>query len=288
MKELNYELNQLCKHNRDGNSTTQKDRQRQLQLISRQLDKLGFKQMTASSLKPKHVEALLQHWTAQDLSAGTIKNRMSILRWWAEKINKAGLIPKDNHALGIPQREYMPKFNRAKIISQEQLDAIKDPYLRMSFELQQQFGLRREECIKFQPSYADQGDKIQLKGSWTKGGRPRTILIRTAQQREILDMAHQLAGSGSLIPADKAYIQQRHAYDNQCKRLGIHNLHGLRHRYAQNLYATITGWQAPINGGPSQKDLKGWDISRDRQARQAISADLGHSRIEITFKYLGK
>lgn len=288
MKELNYELKTLCKHNRDGSTTTQKDRQHQLQLMSRQLDGLGFKQMTVSSLKPKHVDALLQLWANQDLSAGTIKNRMSVLRWWTQKINKAGLIPKDNQALGIPQRQYLPQFNRAKIVSQEQLDAIKDPYLRMSFQLQQHFGLRREESIKFQPSYADLGDKIQLKGSWTKGGRPRTIPIRTVQQRALLNQAKQLTGNSSLIPADKSYIQQRQAYDNQCKQLGIHNLHGLRHMYAQSLYETLTKWKAPINGGPSRKDLQGWDISRDRQARQKISADLGHSRIEITFKYLGK
>ena len=41
----------------------------------------------------------------------------------------------------------------------------------MSLELQQAFGLRREEAMKFQPSFADQGDHIRLKGSWTKGGK---------------------------------------------------------------------------------------------------------------------
>ena len=41
----------------------------------------------------------------------------------------------------------------------------------MSLELQRAFGLRREEAMKFQPSYADQKDHITLKASWTKGGR---------------------------------------------------------------------------------------------------------------------
>jgi hypothetical protein len=40
-----------------------------------------------------------------------------------------------------------------------------------------------------------------LKGSWTKGGRPRTVPITTPEQRAVLDAAHRLAGSGSLIPA---------------------------------------------------------------------------------------
>ena len=44
--------------------------------------------MGANSLKPKHVQALVELWLNQQLSPGTIKNRMSCLRWWAEKVNK--------------------------------------------------------------------------------------------------------------------------------------------------------------------------------------------------------
>jgi len=61
------------------------------------------------------------------------------------------------------------------------LAQITDPYVRISLMLQQEFGLRREEAIKFQPAYADKRDHIQLKGSWTKGGRERTIPILTAE-----------------------------------------------------------------------------------------------------------
>jgi hypothetical protein len=90
----------------------------------------------------------------------------------------------------------------------------------MSLLLQEAFGLRRKESIKFQPSYADRGDHIALKGSWTKGGRPRAVPITTAAQRAVLSQAQQLAGAGSLIPARKTYIQLRHTYDGQCKAAG--------------------------------------------------------------------
>ena len=46
-------------------------------------------------------------------------------------------------------------------------------YVRLSIRLQAAFGLRREESIKFNPSYAIQDDHIRLKSSWTKGGRAR-------------------------------------------------------------------------------------------------------------------
>ena len=157
----------------------------------------------------------------------------------------------------------------------------------MSLQLQAAFGLRREEAIKFQPSYADRGDHIALKGSWTKGGRERTVPITTTGQRDVLQAAHRLAGTGSLIPANKTYIQQRHIYDGQCKAAGLSNMHGLRHRYAQMRYETLTGWKSPAAGGPGTAQL---DLSQrlaDQQARQQISRELGHERMKVTAIYLG-
>jgi hypothetical protein len=151
------------------------------------------------------------------LSAGTLKNRVAHLRWWAEKVGKAGVIPSDNTQLAIPQRQFVTNDDKARRFD-DRLERISDPYVRMSLSLQQAFGLRREESIKFQPRYADRGSCIVLKGSWTKGGRPRTVPITTPEQRTVLDHAHRLVGAGSLIPADKTYIQQRHTYDGRCKR----------------------------------------------------------------------
>lgn len=62
--------------------------------------------------------------------------------------------------------------------------------------------------------------------------------ITTPEQREVLQAAHRLAGAGSLIPAHKNYIQQRHTYDGQCKAAGLSNMHGLRHQYAQMMGST--------------------------------------------------
>mgnify|MGYP000181583951 CR=1 FL=1 len=83
MRDLNYQLKQLCRRNRDGSYATQTNRERLLTRIAEQLHTLGYREMRAHSLKPKHVEALLQHWREGDLSVGTIKNRMAALRWWA-------------------------------------------------------------------------------------------------------------------------------------------------------------------------------------------------------------
>jgi len=287
MDDLTYTLRQLCQRNRDGSHATQADRQRSLTLAARQLREAGFRQMHANSLKGKHVEVLVERWQAEGLSTGTLKNRMAHLRWWAEKIGKAGILPADNTRLGIPERHHIPDQNKAQILD-DRLDRITDLHVRMSLQLQAAFGLRREESIKFQPSYADRGDHIALKGSWTKGGRERTVPIITPEQRAVLDEIHRLVDNGSLIPAHKSYIQQRHVYDGQCKAVGLSNMHGLRHQYAQMRYEALTGWKAPAAGGPSRRALSSEQRLQDGYARKIISRELGHNRREVVSVYCGR
>ncbi len=286
MDDLTYTLRQLCQRNRDGSYTTQADRMRSLALAARQLREAGFRQMKASSLKRKHAQALLDRWQGEGLSSGTIKNRLSHLRWWAEKIGKAGILPADNTQLGVAERRYVTNISKARELGIG-LEHVTDAHVRMSLQLQAAFGLRREEAIKFQPSYADRGDHIALKGSWTKGGRERTVPITTTEQRDALHAAHRLAGTGSLIPADKTYIRQRHVYDGQCKAAGLSHMHGLRHQYAQSRYETLTGRPPPAAGGPLVTELSPTQRIEDRHARQTISRELGHERVQITAIYLG-
>jgi len=158
----------------------------------------------------------------------------------------------------------------------------------MSLRLQEVFGLRREESIKFQPSFADQGDRLVLKASWCKGGRARELPVRTPEQRALLREAHQLAGHGSLIPPARSYIQQRRVYERHSARAGLNKLHGLRHAYAQARYEELTGFPAPAAGGPTSRELSDPQRALDHQARLAISRELGHEREQITAVYLGR
>lgn len=73
-----------------------------------------------------------------------------------------------------------------------------DPYTAMSLRLQEAFGLRREESIKIQPGWADRGDVLMLKSTWTKGCKERDIPIRNETQRDLLNQAKALASEGSL------------------------------------------------------------------------------------------
>jgi hypothetical protein len=288
MRDLNYKLKQLCDRNRDGSYATQRDRGRVLDQIADQLQELGYRHMEAASLKSKHVERLVESWKVAGLAVGTIKNRMAQLRWWAEKIGKQKVVARDNEHYGIGERQYVTNVSKARELTTGDLSKITDPYTRMSLRLQAAFGLRRGESIKIRPEWADRGDRLVLKDTWTKGGRAREIPIRNEEQRRVLDEAKRFAGRGSLIPADKRYVEQLRRLEHQCANAGIHRMHGHRHQYAQTRYQEITGWAAPAAGGPRSKELTPAQKAIDQEARVTISRELGHDRTQVVGVYLGR
>jgi integrase len=288
MKDLNYQLSELCRDNRDGGFSTQATRSRILDLIATQLQELGFRRMEKRSLKPKHVDALINYWQDQGISVGTLKNRLSALRWWAKKINKPSIIARNNSVYGIRKREYVAKVSKAQHLDLKKLSRISDQHVRLSIRLQAAFGLRREESIKFSPSYAIKNDHIQLKSSWTKGGRARMVPIRNDEQRRLLAEIKAFAKGGSLIPAKLNYVQQLHRYERQLRNAGLTKLHGLRHAYAQRCYEEITGWKSPAAGGPATETLTKDQRALNWKARVTISQELGHNREAISAVYLGR
>ena len=288
MRNLNHDFKNLARRNRDGSFATQHDREVMLTLVANQLHEGGFRHLRATGVRSKHVEHLVNRWHAEGISPGTFKNRMSALRWLAEKIGKQNIVARENAAYGIANRQHVTNESRARVLDVARLDAVTDPYTVLSLRLQEAFGLRREESIKLQPVWADRGDVLRLKASWTKGGKERGVPILTDVQRAVLDDAKQLVGSASLIPDGMSYRAQLNRFKAQTAKAGIDRVHGLRHQYAQRRYQQLTGWKAPAAGGPTSKQLSADQKALDRQARLVVSRELGHEREQITSVYLGR
>ena len=286
----NPDFLRLTRMYKEGSYNTQRSRKAHVKLIARHLSEAGFNKLGAKHLKPKHWMALVARWKRDGISVGTFKNRMGTLRWMYAKVEKHFLIPRDNDALGIGERQYVTNESKARELTPAfgDVDKIKSPHVRMSLELQRAFGLRREESLKIQPAWADRGNKLVLLGSWTKGGRPREIPIRTKEQQQVVDRAKALAGGGSLIPKAKTYINHLRAYKRQVAAAGFDKLHGLRHAYAQQRYEEITTWAAPAAGGPSRDELNDEQRRIDYNARMTVSEELGHGREQITAVYLSR
>ncbi|HFW4799584.1 TPA: phage integrase N-terminal domain-containing protein [Salmonella enterica subsp. diarizonae serovar 60-67:z35:-] len=293
MKKLNHELKNLCKRNHDGAFVTQKNRHNGLQLIADQLLAAGFQTnvMTVHDLKGRHVKHLVSLWKQQALSDATMKNRLAMLRWWAEKIGNPGAV-KTNEEYGIGQRRLVTNQSKAETLAGKDLSTI-SPWVALSLRLQEAFGLRREEAMKFRVSWVLKGQSpdsisiISLKSSWTKGGRPRSIPVLTQEQRQLLAEVRQLAGSGSLIPPDRTYREHLRVFERETASVGIGHTHGLRHAYAQRRYEELTGRKPPVLGGRSRRSMRREERRKDDEIRRQISEELGHSRISVTSIYLG-
>ena len=286
MRQLNFDLKTLLARHREGGFVTRRDRSYALAQAADTLHELGFRRLRAAGLGRRHVDALVREWRRRGLSTGTLKNRMAHLRWWARHVGRPGVVGT-NAEHGIGNRVYVTNRDKGRALDPDRLALVRDAHVRMSLRLQAAFGLRREEAIKFVPSYADRGGSVVLKAAWTKGGRAREIPIWNDGQRAVLDAARRLAGGGALIPGGRNYVEQRRVYEKQTKAAGLARMHGLRHRYAQWRYENLTGWKAPTAGGPPQRSLAPAKRRIDAAARLAVARELGHGRRQVSSTYLG-
>lgn len=119
----------------------------------------------------------------------------------------------------------------------------------------------------------------------TKGGRSRTFSLSSDRQLTALQRAAEVQGlARAVMPAEEDWQSWREAGLRRIREtlqaFGIRGIHELRSAYACERYEQLTGFRAPVLGGNAPRDL-------DQEARQKISAELGHSRIDITNAYLG-
>lgn len=289
MKRLNFDLAMLTRRCGEGAHATQAGRSLGLQLIADDLHKIyGAKTMQkARNLAPKHVAALVAKWKADGISDATIRNRLGWVRWWAEKVGKAKMLPTDNATYGLAVRQPF-KGSKAQELSPETLERVGDKGVALALQLERLFGLRREEALKMRPALADKGNRLALQASWCKGGRYREVPIWHPRQRQLLDELREYCGDGSLIGSGRNYRQAQKHYDNTLLRAGVRNAHGFRHRWAQWLYKRLTGWDCPATGGKTADQMTAAEARRDYSARLQISREMGHGRIDITDTYLGR
>ena len=283
---LQKSLINVIKNNRDGSQRTQNDRRKSLLSIFDTLYASGYQLDHVRYVKPKHIYQMVNSWQASNLSPGTMKNRMSHLRWLLGKLGKADLIPS-NDKLAIEKRTFVTGKDKSRELTQEELNNVNDLFMQHSLQAQRLFGLRVEESLKLQPFVADKGDKLFIKGSWAKGGRARDIPIITQAQRQWLINAKQLVKykSDSLIPSNTQYHVYKERFYKRCQRAGIYHLHGHRHAYVHARFKALTGHDCPVKGGPSRKSFTVTQRKLDDAARLQLAEELGHSRQQISRNY---
>jgi hypothetical protein len=156
-------------------------------------------------------------------------------------------------------------------------------------ELAREFGLRSKEAslIDARAALREASERSFITVSaGTKGGREREIPVLSERQIAALERAASAQGrDSSMIPADQSWREWREGTLRDTREVVQEHtgggLHDLRSAYACERYQDLTGWAAPVAGG----EIEDRDI--DREAREVISAELGHGRIDVTSEYLG-
>src|SRR5262249_34293795 len=131
MRHLIYELHQLALRHREGSYATQANRKDMLRLFGEQLvQEGGYIHLHAHELKGRHINTLLRVWQGQGLSPATLKNRLSVLRWWAKHVGNPGVLKPTNAAYGVPARQAVARVSKAKSLPTDALIKVKDRDVR--------------------------------------------------------------------------------------------------------------------------------------------------------------
>ncbi|MFT5766655.1 MAG: hypothetical protein ACI9DH_000472 [Halioglobus sp.] len=157
-------------------------------------------------------------------------------------------------------------------------------------------GMRLRECILADlPRLTREAVNIRINiQDGCKGGRsgafaPRWISV-TDQILYALDYARQVSPAGrNILAPDETYIQFLRREINPSRPLmkhhGVKGLHELRAAFACDRYQELVGTAAPVFPSPQRADIQ--DRDSVRAARQIISRELGHERLEVCNSYLG-
>ncbi len=274
--ELEAQLVKILKQNPENSHETRRQRFQALREAAEFLaEKYGL--LKLRNLKPKHVEALVEHWKASESSRGTIQNKLSHLRWLADKLGKTRLIPESNRDLGIETRE---RHTRAgKTIGDERLSRIvsdlADPKARLMVLMGRHFGMRFKEAALFRPHMDVSGRMVWLKRG-TKGGKPRYVWMVSPEQEAVIAAARKLVAEprGCLVDQDKTYIHWKRSMYRKLQAAGLSRstdeaFHDLRRTFAVREIDRL------VAKGMSRAD-----------AAKNVAKKLGHNRVEVIRWYV--
>ena len=269
----------------------------------------GLKKL--ENLKFRHVEHQVQKWKSEGLSTGTLQNRISHLRWLADRYGKNPMIPRSNVDLGISKRNVDYNTDKGWTPTKTTMENLPEPQ-QHHVNLMRYFGMRFEEAAKFKPEENLNGNRIDIVYG-TKGDREREIHLDDKHRGEVRsfeligkqlkiveDLKEYLKGSRaeSLSKECDKYKKFENSTSHQYKlsdmtKAGGGTPHGLRHQYAQDRYKELTGKDAPAQLKKSIRSEMRASMSKDdwkthKEALHKISNELGHDRPYVTLNYIGK
>jgi len=250
-----------------------------------------------------YAEHLHQQVEQGELAIATAQNRLSSVNRTLAALrgDQHVKVPSPSKALGMRRtsvRRSVPQGQDREHVKRvvEVLCAHQQPRAAAIAQLARATGMRLREAILADlprlKREAEQYGKINIQDG-TKGGRsgasaPRWITV-SDHIRDALIFALQASPDGScnlLAPTDRYRNFIRDSIRPARAILHSHGLsgfHELRAAYACERYEQMTHHPAPIYGGNCYQ----LDPHLDKEAREQISHELGHGRIDVVSAYIG-
>jgi len=220
------------------------------------------------------ISKIADYYKAQGLKDATIINYVSSLRSFLFE-TKRNNINISNGELGLKRvTEYKDKSLKAKGVDiNEKLQYFKekDANVYVQLKIASIAGLRKEESVHAGLALSKgyeivKNGRLELKGSWCKNGRPRGIKLSSEKLKELTELSKYAMNNH--YDTSRNLKQEMNHIGNSIKNAGF-NMHAVRHSVAQERYAELV--------------LKG---RSEKEAKTAVSNELGHNRDYITKVYL--
>lgn len=225
------------------------------------------------NLKSKHVSAVINDLRTEGKNHGTIAGYLTSARQVAKSIGKQNIVSRENKAYGITRAGERLKPVKPDSNKQTQIRDLlysRAKWLGLAHDMRQEFGLRSKESLMSNKIQIDAQGQKKLVVEAAKGGRSRTIPIRTPEQKQVLERVQEHIRENnqkSIVPQNKTLKQAYNYQRDTLHKVGATknnkaHAHSQRHGYAQT--------------------------RRQESSRKQVSSELGHGRVEITSHYVPK
>jgi integrase/recombinase XerD len=280
---LMNQINKVTRHSRQNSFKTRDAYYQHVERFSRHLA-ARYNLQKFNNIGPKHVASYVSERQKEGISGSTIKTELSAIRFYHDQFPEVRYRLPENKDLNLEKRsfggvdrtwsqqEYTSMVNQANQLGRHDVANI--------MKLARLQGLRIHEVVRIDRSTAEQAlrhDTIQIRG---KGGLERTVPLRP-EGRYVLENAIKEVDRGQklfvrgeaktheVIKSVQNFIEQHRDKFADLNRESNLTAHGLRHSYAREEY------EKRLEEGVDKLE-----------AREEVSALIGHSRDDVTRIYI--
>lgn len=262
----------LSKQNKNWNKSTltnDKNSGNMERLLNRVEKKFGLERV--QDLKSKHITAVINDLKSEGKDNGTICGYLTAARKTAKAVGKQNIVARENQAYGVSRAGQRRKPVKADIEKQAQVrEALynKAEWLGLAHDIRQEFGLRSKESLMSNKTQIDAQGQKGLVVEAAKGGRSRTVPIKTQEQQRVVEQVQEYIrrnNQKSIIPKNKTLKQAYNYQRDQLHKVGATkdnkaHAHSQRHGYAQ---------------------ARSQEIDKTQ-----VSSELGHGRTDVVSHYV--